>query len=79
MASSIGVTGESDILSCCEGLLGDPLKSVQGIRPYLELSGGLGVLSTCSTTCGVPLDFQSVRQASSRVAREKSGFLWSGS
>ena len=44
-----------------------------------RVEGGLGVLSTCGRTCGVLLDFQSVRQASSRVSREKLGFLWSGS
>ena len=36
-----GATWDSDLPSCCEGVFGAPFESVQGIRPYLELSSNL--------------------------------------
>ena len=43
---SRGATVESELTSCCEGILGSPFMSVQGNQAFSRVEGELGVIST---------------------------------
>ena len=49
--------------SCCEGILGVPLQSVQQNQELSGAEGELGVRFPCSRIRGVPLEIQEVTQA----------------
>ena len=55
---STGITGESDLPSCCEEISGVPFKSVQGNHALSRIEGKLRVLLNCDRNPGVPLEFQ---------------------
>ena len=49
---------ESDLAFYCKGIFRVPFKLVQGYQALSRVEGDLGVLSTCSRKCGVPVEFQ---------------------
>ena len=64
-AFSTCVTGESDLLHVVREYSGFQLISSGESGLVLSLRGGLDFLSPCARNCGIPLEFQLVRQASS--------------
>ena len=45
LAFSRGATGESNLPSCCEGILGVPYEPAQGYQALSQVEEDLGVLS----------------------------------
>ena len=64
-AFSRDAIGESDLISCCEQVIGVPYKLVQRNQPLARVDNHLDVLSSCGRYHGVPLEFHLVRPASS--------------
>ena len=56
-AFSSGATGETDLPSCCEGILGIPFESVQGNQAFSGVEGEFSVLSNCGRNCVVTQEF----------------------
>ena len=54
---SRGATVESELTSCCEGILGSPFMSVQGNQAFSRVEGEFGVLSTCGRNSMVLRNF----------------------
>ena len=48
---------ESDLALYCKGIFKVPFKLVQEYQALSRVEGDLGVLSTCSRKCGVPVEF----------------------
>ena len=48
---------ESDLALYCKGIFRVPFKLVQEYQALSRVEGDLGVLSTCSRKCGVPVEF----------------------
>ena len=48
---------ESDLAFYCKGIFRVPFKLVQEYQALSRVEGDLGVLSTCSRKCGVPVEF----------------------
>ena len=55
-AFSGGATRESDLPSCCEGILSVPLEPAKGNQDLSRAEGELSVLFPCSRVHGVPLE-----------------------
>ena len=51
-------SGESDLLSYCEGILRVPSESVQGNQALSRVEWELGVILTCGQNHRFPLEFQ---------------------
>ena len=64
-AFSRDAIGESDLISCCEQVIGVPYKSVQRNQPLARVDNHLDVLLSCGRYHGVCLEFHLVRPASS--------------
>ena len=64
-AFSRGQAGLTGLPSCCEGILGVPLDSLQGNQDLSGAEGEISVLIPCSRIRGIPLEIQVVIQASS--------------
>ena len=52
-----GATVESELPSCCEGILESPFESLQGNQAFSRVEGELGVLSTCNRNRSVLRSF----------------------
>ena len=48
---------ESELPSCCEGILESPFESLQGNQAFSRVEGELGVLSTCNRNRSVLRSF----------------------
>ena len=52
-----GATVESELPSCCEGILESPFESLQGNQAFSRVEGELSVLSTCGRNSVVLRNF----------------------
>ena len=64
----------SDFPSCCEGILGVPIKLMQGNKALSLVEGEFGVLSSCGRNLGV-LELNGKSPLSYQIATQTSGFL----